>query len=90
MLNIHTFLSYRTYLKRIIHSIFYNYNYIKKSKSAKIISIQVTTNARFARGTHLCNMLSNRKVAYNIRIPQACKAAAMHVYQEKDVSTCWL
>lgn len=78
------------YLKRIIDSIFYNYDYMKNTESAKIISTQVTMNARFARGMHLCNMLSNRKVAYSIKIPQACKAAAMHVYQGKDVSTPWL
>lgn len=62
----------------------------KNIEFAKIISIQVTMNARFARGMHLCNMLFNRKVAYNIKIQQACKAAAMHIYQRKDVSTPWL
>lgn len=39
---------------------------------------------------HICNMLSNTEVAYNIEIQKACKAAAMHIYQKKDASTHWL
>lgn len=58
----------------------------KKIESAKIISTQVTMNARLARGMHLHNMLFSRKAAYNIKIQQGCKAAAMHICQGKDVS----
>lgn len=45
-------------------------------------------NARLARGIHICNTLSNTEVAYKIQ--KTCKAAAMHIYQKKDVSTPWL
>lgn len=45
--------------------------------------MQGTMNARFARGIHICNMLSNTEVAYNIKIQKTCKAAAMHIYQKK-------
>lgn len=52
--------------------------------------MQVTMNVRFARVMHVCNMLSNTEVAYKTEIQKACKAAAMHIYQKKDVSTPWL